>query len=127
MVTEAGGVGAVGVADDYYRACREVVDALASAPAGSRGLIHRVCLSYHRTAYVYEGLIARGRFRRGRVVWDKVSPPSAWTHLRPRYSDPDHAIGDAIPPEAFAAGFEDLQTHKERQARTAASSLTDRW
>ncbi|GAA2119872.1 hypothetical protein GCM10009780_79930 [Actinomadura alba] len=61
----------------------------------------------------------------GDVAWDDIPPPSAWTHVRPMYTDPGQALDDAIPPEALAAGFLDLQAHKERLEQTTASSTTD--
>ncbi|GAA2088156.1 hypothetical protein [Actinomadura alba] len=126
-IVGADGTGACGVSNDYELALDEVVMALCNARAGSRGLVHRVSPSYHRTALVYEGLVARCRIGTADApVWDDIPPPSAWTHLRPLYTDPDHALGDAIPPEALAAGFEDLRIHRERLERTTASTSTDR-
>jgi hypothetical protein len=120
------GAGAVGVTDDYELALDEVVDALASAQAGSRGLVHRVSLSFIRTGFVYEGLIARCRIDpAGDVAWDNIPPPSTWTHLRPMYTDPGQALGDAIPPEALTTGLADLQDHRDRLDRTTSSNSTD--
>jgi hypothetical protein len=121
------GAGAVGVTDDYERALDEVVDALRSAPAGSRGLVHRVSLSFIRTGFVYEGLIARCRpDPAGDVAWDDIPPPSMWTKLAPMFTDPPEILGDGIPPEAIATGLVDIQTHQERLERVTSSSSTDR-
>ncbi|GAA2089431.1 hypothetical protein [Actinomadura alba] len=121
------GVGACGVTDDYEVALNEVVDALARIPAGPRGLVHRVALSFIRTAYVYERLIARCRIDPvGDLAWDDLPAPSAWTRLRPMFTDPGQVLGDAIPPEAITTGLLDIQAHKERLERSIASSTRDR-
>lgn len=121
------GAGACGVTDDYELALDEVVDALTSAPAMARGLVHRVALSFVRTAYMYEGLIARCRLDpAGDAAWDNIPPPSTWTSLRPVFTDPGEVLGDAIPPEAITTGLADIQTHKERLEQTTASTSTDR-
>jgi hypothetical protein len=122
LVTGAG-AGAMGITDDYERALDNVVDALATAPAGSRGLVHRIWLSYHRAAYVYEGLVARCRLGVHGAEWDDIPPPSTWTHLHPLFTDPDaDALGDAIPPEALATGFEDLRAQQERLTEAIGQS-----
>ncbi|GAA2104090.1 hypothetical protein [Actinomadura alba] len=121
------GAGACGVTDHYELALDEVMDALAGALSGSRGLVHRVCLSFIRTAYVYEGLIARCRLDpTGDPVWDDIPPPSTWTSLRPAFTDPGEALGDAIPPEAITTGLVDIQAHRQRIEETTASTSTDR-
>jgi hypothetical protein len=122
-IVGAAGTGACGVTGNYETALDEVVDVLASAPVGSRGLVHRVSMSFIRTAYRYEGLIARCRMDRGDLVWDDIPPPSTWTHVRPLFTDPDSdALGDAIPPEAIVTGFVDIQAHKERLQQAIGQS-----
>ncbi|WP_344397700.1 hypothetical protein [Actinomadura alba] len=126
-VVGGAGAGACGVTDDHELALGKVVDALTSAPAGSRGLVHRVCLSLIRTAYVYEGLVARCRIDpAGDAVWDDLPPPSTWTSLRPVFTDPGQVLGDAIPPEAITNGLVDIQAHKERIEETTSSTSTYR-
>lgn len=120
------GAGAVGVTDDYEVALDEVVEELAAAPAGSRGLVHRIYLSFVRAGYMYEGLVARGRIVAGRVAWDTLPPPDSWTKLAPMFTDPPHVLGDGIPPEAIATGLVDLEIHEEREERTRSSSSNDR-
>ncbi|GAA2109173.1 hypothetical protein [Actinomadura alba] len=126
-VVSGAGAGSIGVTDDYGLALDEVVDALAGAPAGARGLVHRVSLSYHRAAYVYEGLVARCRLGREGAVWDDIPPPSTWTKLRPVFTDPGQVLGDAIPPEAIATGLVDIQARKERLEETTTATTTNRW
>jgi hypothetical protein len=107
----------VGVSDDRNRALINVGDAVRDAPAGARGLVHKVMLSFTRPGYLYERLEARARFDpgNGAVVW--VTPPEASTwgrQLHPRVTDPPQAIGDAFPPEAIAAGLADLDAEQGR-------------
>jgi hypothetical protein len=116
----------MGVTDDYEHALDDVVEALTRVPAGARGLVHRVSLSYHRAAYVYEGLVARCRVGRGGAVWDDIPPPSMWTNLRPVFTDPGQVLGDAIPPEAIATGLVDIQARKERLEETTTSTTMNR-
>ena len=119
------GVGAIGVTDDYELALDQVVDALRSAPADSRGLVHRVLLSFHRVGYVYEGLIARCRLDAANCIkWDDIPPPSKWTKLAPMFTDPPEVLGDGIPPEAVATGLADLQTHRDRLNQTTSMRPT---
>jgi hypothetical protein len=122
------GAGTCGVTDDYEHALAEVVGALTDAPAGSRGLVHRMALSFIRTAYVYEGLVARCRLDRGGdPVWDDIPPPATWTGLRPMFTDPGRVLGDAIPPEAVTTGLVDIQAHKDRIEEASAPTSTNRW
>lgn len=125
--------GAVGVTDDYDIALDEVADSLHSAPAGARGLVHRVSPSFTRTGFVYEGLIARCRLDPdGGLVWDELPPPQSWGRLAPMFTDPPEpgqppaVIGDGMPPEAVATGLADLKAHEERLARAASSSSKGR-
>jgi hypothetical protein len=110
-------LGALGVTDDRHHALTSVGDALRSSPAGARGLVHKVMLSFSRPGYVYEGLEALGRFdpASGTVVWETIPKPDAWgQRLDPKVTDPPQAIGDAIPPEAIAAGLADLEAEQGR-------------
>ena len=94
------------------------VDALRSAPAGSRGLVHRVMLSFSRVGYVYEGLVARCRIDPADgVEWDELPSPFTWTGLAPMFTDP---------PEAITTGLVDFQVHRERLEQIEPSSPTDR-
>jgi hypothetical protein len=103
-------LGALGVTDDRNRALTRVSDELRNSPAGARGLVHRVLLSLINPGYMYESLEARCRYDAGSgtVVWDQLPPPSTWANLRPLITDRPETIGDAIPPEAIAAGLADL-------------------
>jgi hypothetical protein len=111
-------LGALGITDDRNRALTRVGDALRSAPAGARGLVHKVMLSFSRPGYLYESLEARGRFDpvSGTVVWEALPDPSPWgRQLCVRVTDPPETIGDAIPPEAIAAGLADLKADQGRR------------
>jgi hypothetical protein len=110
-------LGALGVTDDRNRALTCVDDALRSSPAGARGLVHKVMLSFSRPGYVYEGLEARARFDpgSGAVVWEVLQEPVTWgQQLHARVTDLPEVIGDAIPPEAIAAGLADLEAEQGR-------------
>ncbi|MBC6458045.1 hypothetical protein [Actinomadura sp. HBU206391] len=122
------GAGACGVTGDYDRTLDDVVEALASAPAGSRGLVHRVILSFSRVGYVYQGLVARCRIDppTGDVVWDSLPSPASWSTLAPMFTDPPEILGDGIPPEAIATCLVDLATHEERLAQTTVGSADRR-
>ncbi|WP_157996122.1 hypothetical protein [Thermomonospora amylolytica] len=52
-------LGAVGVCDDRRRALRRMVEALADAPGGACGLVHKVSLHPVERGYSYDGLVAR--------------------------------------------------------------------
>ncbi|MBC6456314.1 hypothetical protein [Actinomadura sp. HBU206391] len=111
--------GAAGVCDDRQRVFARVTEALREAPPGSRGLVHSVTLSFSRIGYVYESLIARGRFdaASGVVVWEDVSARGGWGRLDTLFAGAPERAGDSIPPEALAAGLADL--HSDRQRRQA--------
>jgi hypothetical protein len=111
-------LGALGVTDDRARALAHVGEELRDAPAGARGLVHKVMLSFSRPGYLYEALEARGRYDpgTGAVVWETLPEPSTWGQwLNARITDPPEAIGDAIPPEAIAAGLADLEAERGRR------------
>jgi hypothetical protein len=111
------GLGALGVTDDRARALARLGDALRDAPVGARGLVHKVMLSFSRVGYLYESLEAHGRYDpdSGAVVWEPIPDPSPWgTRLHARVTDPPEAIGDAIPPEAIAAGLADYEAERDR-------------
>jgi hypothetical protein len=109
-------LGAVGVTNDRTRALASLGDALRDAPAGARGLVHRVLLSLINPGYMYESLEARCRYDpdSGTVVWDQLPPPSTWANLRPLITDRPETIRDAFPPEAMAAGLADLEAEQGR-------------
>jgi hypothetical protein len=98
------GPGAVGVTDDEQLALEHAGEALLDAPAGSRGEVYRATPSDVRIAFVYDGLIARGRLdpKSGRVVWE---------HLRGSLEGVVHGI----PPEGLAAGRYDLAKESKRR------------
>lgn len=111
-------LGAVGVSDDYGRAITSLGEALRDFPAGSRGLVHKVMLSFTRPGYLYESLMARGRYdsRSRTVVWETIPAPAIWGgKLYPRVTDLPADIGDAYPPEAIAAGLADYEAEQGRQ------------
>ena len=111
-------LGALGVTDDRNRALTRVGEALHSSLAGARGLVHKVMLSFSRPGYLYESLEARGRLDpvSGTVVWEAIPEPGTWgRQLHARVTDPLAAIGDAIPPEAIAAGLADLEAEQDRR------------
>jgi hypothetical protein len=110
--------GALGVSDDRNHALTRVSDALRGSPVGARGLVHRVMLSFTRPGYLYEALEARGRYdpASGAVVWEALPEPRPWgTQPHAGVIDPSEAIGDAIPPEAIAAGLADYAAEHGRR------------
>lgn len=110
-------LGAVGVTNDRTRALASLGDALRDAPAGARGLVHKVRLSFTRPSYLYQGLDARGRFDpgTGAVVWETPLEASTWgQQLDPEVTDLPEVIGDAFPPEAISAGLADLEAERGR-------------
>jgi hypothetical protein len=104
------------VTDDEHSTLTRLSEALREAPHGSRGLVHRVMLSFARAGYIYESLIAVGRFEpsSGAVVWEDISGPTTWGLPCPRVTDSPESIGDALPPEAIAAGLADLAVEQGR-------------
>lgn len=120
-------LGALGVTDDRNRALTHVGDALRDAPAGARGLVHKVLLSFSRVGYLYEGLEARGRFdpASGTVVWEVLPEPTTWGWRKPLPTDPPEDVGDAIPPEAIAAGLSDLEVQQGRRRPGPAGGRTE--
>ncbi|GAA2084055.1 hypothetical protein [Actinomadura alba] len=106
-------LGAVGVTDEEQRALAGLGDALREAPAGARGLVHRVMLSFARCGYVYESLIARAALdpRSGAIVWEQF-PRGSFGRLNLLFGETD----DSIPPEALAAGLADLEADREVRA-----------
>lgn len=109
--------------DDHARALSHVCEALRAAPAGARGLVHRVAVSFSHTGYFYEGLVARCQIDpgSGAILWDEVPWPASWGNLAPLFTDPSESNGDAIPPEAISAGLADLRTHRKRLQYPSAS------
>jgi hypothetical protein len=99
--------------DDRARALACAGEALRDAPSGACGLVHRVTLSFARVGYVYDALVARGRFDpvSGAVVWEELPARTSWERLNASLAEPR----DAIPPEAFAAGLADLKSERERR------------
>jgi hypothetical protein len=104
------GPGAVGVTDDMQRALEHAGEALRAAPAGARGLVHRVARSFARVGYHYDRLIARGSFDpdSGLVAWEEQPPRRGG--LDALLAGAAVALGDSVPPEAVAASFADFQT-----------------
>lgn len=103
---DAGNTGALGVTVDHGRALSAVTAALRDAPTGSRGLVHRVALSFSRVGYFYEGLVARCQLDpdSGGVVWDALPPVTSWSRSAPAVTDPPDRLNDGMPPEAVIAG-----------------------
>lgn len=98
------GPGAVGITDDEQLALEHAAEVLRRAPVGSRGLVHRVAPSIARIAYYYVGVIARGSVdESGAVVWEDVRKSL------------DSLLLTEMPPEAVAAGLEDVETEYERR------------
>jgi hypothetical protein len=98
--------GAVGITDDEQLALEHASEALRTAPDGSRGLVHRAQPSIARIGYYYVGLIARGSVdpESGVVVWEDLPVLNSLDSLT-----------DEMPPEALAAGLEDVKTESERR------------
>ena len=116
--------GALGVSVDYDRALSATAEAIRDAPAGSRGLVHRVSLSFSRVGYFYEGLVARCCVDpdSGAVVWDNIPRPSSWSRTAPAVTNPPEVLNDGIPPEAISTSLADLQEHQERLKHTASAA-----
>jgi hypothetical protein len=74
------------VTDDRHRALTRLGDALRDAPAGARGLMHKVMLSFSHPGYLYESLEACGRFDpdSGAVVWETIPEPHLGAAARPQ-------------------------------------------
>jgi hypothetical protein len=106
-------LGALGVTDDRARALVRAGEALRTATSGARALVHEVTLSFARVAYLYDALVARGRFDplSGTVMWEEFPGQASRSRLRPLLCQ----AGDAIPPEAVAAGIADLDTERKRR------------
>lgn len=119
------GLGALGVSDDRNRALTNLSDALRDAPAGARGLVHKVMLSFTRPGYLYEALVARGRFDpgSGTVLWETLPGPGTWG---PHVTDAPQAIADALPPEAVSAGLADLEAESQRPRAAAPPDATEK-
>jgi hypothetical protein len=76
-------LGALGVCDDRQRALSRLSEALREAPAGARGVVHKVTVSLAEVGYWYDEVIALAEFdaATGAVVHRDVGPQGGWGRL----------------------------------------------